>query len=385
MDADVERVESIAERRTPGLVRLVLRGLGLTILTFGFYRFWARTAWRRHVWNEIVIRGDALEYTGTGIELLKRFVIAIAVVIPIFALLSVLKGFGDAGTGLADVVIFVNYIVIAALIAVAKYGTRRYRLSRTNWRGVALKLDAPLKEYFVFWINVQARNAATLFLFAPQARLALEIWLWSRTQVGAAGFVCAPPRLAGMKPYLIAYGAAVLFLLSLAEILAAYFTILSPLAALLRPVARGLLNEWLLIGLPLVWTGAYIVYRIEMFRTVVGHLSLNGARFASAARPSPLLGMIVSGLVGTYALAVAAGIPISLSYGEVWSNVLATPLFLLFYAFMRDLWIAPRCVRHVVASITIAGGEALDAIRADADADRKSGEGLSEMFDVGPG
>ncbi len=385
MDADGQNSELVTVRRTPGLARLVLRSLGLTILTLGFYRFWARTAWRRHVWNDIVLRGDALEYTGTGIELLKRFVIAIAAVIPIFALLSVLKGFGDAGTGLADVVILVNYIVIAGLIAVAKYGTRRYRLSRTNWRGVALKLDAPLKEYLVFWIGVQARNAATLFLFAPQARLALETWLWSRTRVGTAGFVCMPPRVAAMKPYLVAYGAAALLLLSLIEILAAYFTVLSPFAALLHPVSRVLLNGWMLIGLPLVWTGAYIVYRIEMFRTVVGHLSLNGARFTSAARPQPVLGIILSGLAGTYTLTFLAAIPITWNYGSVWSNVFATPLFLLFYAFLRDLWIAPRCIRHIAASISIAGGEALDAIHADVGADRKSGEGLSEMFDVGPG
>src|SRR5437762_9424885 len=64
--------------------RLVMRGAFLELVTFGFYRFWLTTDIRRHLWSHTEIAGDALEYTGRGRELLFGFLIALAVLGPIF-------------------------------------------------------------------------------------------------------------------------------------------------------------------------------------------------------------------------------------------------------------------------------------------------------------
>src|SRR6266481_2480537 len=64
--------------------RIVMRGARLELVTFGFYRFWVTTDIRRHLWSHTEIDGDALEYTGRGKELLFGFLIALAVLGPVF-------------------------------------------------------------------------------------------------------------------------------------------------------------------------------------------------------------------------------------------------------------------------------------------------------------
>ncbi|MFM7304801.1 MAG: DUF898 family protein, partial [Alphaproteobacteria bacterium] len=78
------QVPSLAYVTRPGLERLVLRNLGLNLVTLWFYRFWAKTRWRRHIWSNISLLGDPVEYTGTGAEMFKGFLIALAVLAPLF-------------------------------------------------------------------------------------------------------------------------------------------------------------------------------------------------------------------------------------------------------------------------------------------------------------
>jgi uncharacterized membrane protein YjgN (DUF898 family) len=64
--------------------RLVTRGAALELVTVGFYRFWLATDIRRHLWSNTVIDGDAAEYTGRARELLIGFLIAMAIIVPIY-------------------------------------------------------------------------------------------------------------------------------------------------------------------------------------------------------------------------------------------------------------------------------------------------------------
>ena len=61
-----------------------MRGAVLLAFTLGIYRFWLATDIRRFLWSNTEIAGDSLEYTGTAIELLIGFLIAIAVLVPIY-------------------------------------------------------------------------------------------------------------------------------------------------------------------------------------------------------------------------------------------------------------------------------------------------------------
>src|SRR5687768_15708174 len=63
---------------------LVARGAGLEMITAGFYRFWLTTDIRRHLWTHTVVDGDGAEYTGRGKELLIGFLVAMAILVPVY-------------------------------------------------------------------------------------------------------------------------------------------------------------------------------------------------------------------------------------------------------------------------------------------------------------
>ena len=112
-----------------------------TVLTAGIYRFWMRTALRRHYWGGIKIQGDPLEYTGRGLEKLLGFLIALAILAVVLGALNVALTF--AGISLAsddpvqaNLAFQLSVLATLPLIAYARYRGLQYMLSRTRWRGI---------------------------------------------------------------------------------------------------------------------------------------------------------------------------------------------------------------------------------------------------------
>ncbi|GKQ54169.1 membrane protein [Bradyrhizobium sp. Ce-3] len=113
--------------------RLVARGAGLELVTVGFYRFWLTTDIRRHLWSNTQIDGDAPEYTGRGKELLIGFLIALAILVPIYL------GYFLIGIEAEHLKAFASLPLVAFFYLFGQfaiYRARRYRLTRTVWRGV---------------------------------------------------------------------------------------------------------------------------------------------------------------------------------------------------------------------------------------------------------
>ena len=113
--------------------RLLIRGAVLLMFTLGIYRFWLATDVRRFLWSNSEIAGEALEYTGTAVELLLGFLIAIAILIPVYA--GIFLAALDLGT-LGKISGIVGFAALAFLGQYAIYRARRYRLTRTIYRGV---------------------------------------------------------------------------------------------------------------------------------------------------------------------------------------------------------------------------------------------------------
>src|SRR5262249_59037940 len=113
--------------------RLLIRGAALLMVTLGIYRFWLVTDVRRFLWSNTEIAGEALEYSGTALELLLGFLIAIALLIPIytaFFLAALDLGLLGQLSGL------IAFGALAVLGQYAIYRARRYRLTRTVYRGL---------------------------------------------------------------------------------------------------------------------------------------------------------------------------------------------------------------------------------------------------------
>jgi uncharacterized membrane protein YjgN (DUF898 family) len=115
------------------LFRVLLRGSLLQIPTFGFYRFWLTTDVRRHLWAHTEIGGDSFEYTGRARELLIGFLIAMAVLVPIYILYFVLTLEAERMVAFASIPLF---LILYVLGYYALYRARRYRATRTVFRGV---------------------------------------------------------------------------------------------------------------------------------------------------------------------------------------------------------------------------------------------------------
>lgn len=113
--------------------RLVARGAALEIVTVGFYRFWLATDMRRHLWANTVVDGDAAEYTGRAKELLIGFLFAMAILVPIYLAYFLISIEAERLKGFASIPLVVGFYAFGQF---AIYRARRYRLTRTVWRGV---------------------------------------------------------------------------------------------------------------------------------------------------------------------------------------------------------------------------------------------------------
>src|ERR1700681_2970794 len=113
--------------------RLLRRGAGLELVTMGFYRFWLATDMRRHLWSNTQIDGDAAEYTGRAKELLIGFLVALAILTPVYL------AYFLAGLEAERYRAFASFPLVAFFYVFGQfaiYRARRYRLTRTVWRGV---------------------------------------------------------------------------------------------------------------------------------------------------------------------------------------------------------------------------------------------------------
>src|SRR6202795_1916550 len=112
---------------------LAKRGAALELVTLGFYRFWLATDIRRHLWSHTSLDDDAFEYTGRGKELLIAFLFALAIIVPIYLAYFLVGLEAERLKAFASFPLIAFFYVFGQF---AIYRARRYRLTRTVWRGV---------------------------------------------------------------------------------------------------------------------------------------------------------------------------------------------------------------------------------------------------------
>jgi uncharacterized membrane protein YjgN (DUF898 family) len=126
-----ERIVFTNERRD--FFRLVRRGALLELITAGFYRFWLATDVRRSLWSGTSIDDHPLEYTGTARELLIGFLFALAILVPVYLVYFLIGIEAERAKAFASIPLILFFY---AFSQVAIFRARRYRATRTVWRGV---------------------------------------------------------------------------------------------------------------------------------------------------------------------------------------------------------------------------------------------------------
>jgi uncharacterized membrane protein YjgN (DUF898 family) len=174
-----QAVRFIGDRRA--YWRLLIRGAALLAVTLGIYRFWFATDVRRFLWSNTEIAGETLEYSGTALELLVGFLIAIALLVPLYI------GFFVVALNLGPVGQFASVLgfpVLAFLGHFAVYRARRYRLTRTVYRGVRCHQGGSAWRYAICALFWWALIILTLGLAYPFAQSALERYKMRHTYYG---------------------------------------------------------------------------------------------------------------------------------------------------------------------------------------------------------
>jgi uncharacterized membrane protein YjgN (DUF898 family) len=151
--------------------RLVTRGAGLELVTFGFYRFWLATDIRRHLWSHTSVGGDAPEYTGRGRELLVGFLFALAILAPIYIAYFLIGIEAERYKAFASIPLVLFFYLFGQF---AIYRARRYRLTRTVWRGVRFWMDGSGWAYAIRAAGWALLVVLTLGLILPWREAALE-------------------------------------------------------------------------------------------------------------------------------------------------------------------------------------------------------------------
>jgi uncharacterized membrane protein YjgN (DUF898 family) len=348
---------------------LAKRGAALELVTLGFYRFWLLTDIRRHLWSNTLVDGDAAEYTGRGKELLIGFLVALAILVPVYLGYFLIGLEAEHYQAFASIPLIAFFYLFGQF---AIYRTRRYRLTRTVWRGVR------------FWMTGSG------WIYALQASL------WGVLMILTLGLIL-PWRAAALERYKMRHS-------HYGDLQGSFegrgweffkrgwwLWLLTPIALYVSPIA------------PFIYAG----YKAVEWRWWLSGIRFGGVRLESSLPKSALIGlywkvigwMALLGLVFGVYLALCAMLVASMS-GEGLTELFKTPelmrsiplLVLAGLGYLtlamalnvvmrvyltRDLWVI------VLGSINISGIEAAADVAARGDLANALGEGFADGLDVG--
>lgn len=139
----------------------------LTIITLGVYSFWGKTKVRAYLWGKTQLEGDRFIYHGTGRELMNgAFKASLVFGLPL-TLVNTLPKFLEPKEILEIVALVLTYAAILVFIPVAMVGARRYRFSRTSWRGIHFSFRGQIWELVRLFLGGWVLTVLTLGLYYP--------------------------------------------------------------------------------------------------------------------------------------------------------------------------------------------------------------------------
>lgn len=345
---------------------LALKNAVLTVLTLTMYRFWARTSMRRRLWSRAWVMGDALEYTGTGWELFRGFLIALpCFFFPAIFILYIAPLMMAPVT--AGWLTFAFYTLLVPLIAAARYWMRRYQLSRTRWRGVRLALAGSAWAFAAaswgWWVLQQL----SLGWYTPAARMNRARLMWSNTRFGDQPFEFIDdgesPQKGLWLPFALGWFGFVIAFVCAAMIAGLVTAILVEQGVFQAPaegetnmafnITFGLLT---ILGAVVLAYSFWAPYRAAAMNRIASLIALDGARFKLKAKTFSLLFVQLGGWIIT---------------------ILSIGLLAPVAGFLQ--------VRYVLNRLEIVGAPRFAEIGQAVVGDPRAGESLGDAFDLDMG
>ena len=354
------------------LYGVFLLNLLLTVVTLGIFRFWAIARLRRYLWSHTLFEGTRFTYTGLGKELFFGFLLAMLILGLVFSGIAlVATALIEISPVLAAVPVVLGYIAMFILFAGARFAAQRYRLSRTEWRGIRGGMEGSALKYGVAWLLYLLATIVTLYQAVPWMQVGLARRRISATRFGSAvfGFDGRASRL-----YLAWLGTIVAIAVLLAAFGVAGYVLLEPtLAPIFAGKLSGRREEMALLKvLPILIAGLLLFgvlsgllttwYWARTIRLIIGHTTATipgprgpeTLRFSSTVTAGSLLWLVVSN--GVIALVTLGfGLPILLH----------------------------RSARYFARSVFVTGALDAEALVQSTLARPRTGEGFLQALDPG--
>jgi uncharacterized membrane protein YjgN (DUF898 family) len=172
---------------SPALLGIQIVNVLLTFLTLGVFHFWGKVRVLRYVLSQTELDGDRFAYYGTGRELLFGFLKAVLLFALPVALLNVQRL--DPTFGLWLEAAIVGYVLIyIVLFPLAMVGARRYRFSRTSWRGVRFSFRGRGLDLIRLFARDTLLTLVTLGVYYPWFAVRRHAFLVSHSYFGTEPF-----------------------------------------------------------------------------------------------------------------------------------------------------------------------------------------------------
>ncbi|HLP18937.1 MAG TPA: DUF898 family protein [Chitinophagales bacterium] len=146
------------------LFGIMLVNFLLTIVTLGLYYPWARAKMLQYLYGETEFAGSRLQFHGTGEEMFKGFIKAIALLGSLFLISFLTQRSGSLALSVIGSLLY--FFGILLLIPLAIHGGLRYRMSRTSWRGIHFGYRGNLTELFKIIVGGMVLTFLTLGIYS---------------------------------------------------------------------------------------------------------------------------------------------------------------------------------------------------------------------------
>jgi uncharacterized membrane protein YjgN (DUF898 family) len=153
----------------------------LTIITLGIYYPWAKAKTLQFIFGKSTLNNDPFTFHGTGKEMFRGFVKAIALFIALMAILGVFMYLKVPFIGL-----LIFYLGIIAVLPLAIHGSYRYRMSRTSWRGIRFGYRGDRKEFVTLFFKWIFFTIISLGIYGSWFKINLRNYVLSNVRFGDA-------------------------------------------------------------------------------------------------------------------------------------------------------------------------------------------------------
>ncbi|MDX2061434.1 MAG: DUF898 family protein [Bacteroidia bacterium] len=148
---------------------IFLTNVLLTIVTLGVYRPWAKVAFRKYIYQNTEFAGSRFIFTGQGSEMFIGYLKATLIFGAIFLLynLGVQYAASQLNPGLLFLVFLFFVAANAFIIPIALHSSLRYRLARTEWRGIHFAYVGSQKRLIGIFFQGLLLSIVTLGIYTP--------------------------------------------------------------------------------------------------------------------------------------------------------------------------------------------------------------------------